>query len=544
MVVTCNSCSQNSTCDMDLKGTGICRKYSTQIIQVFNGKETRFQCVINDKWSQWRPPEFAEQPEGLKVIAEELQVRPKDLWVLLLKDPTPREPTQKGFPEYDLEDPHLDKQQARYDVAQVLLNNYHFLTIQDSDVIYVYQDGIYKPNGEKIIVEAIRQVLGAKCNTYDRNELKALIHDQTLTDRKVFSSNPDKQVCLLNGVLNVNTLEFTDHSPLSYFLSRIPVNYNADVDCPRIHKFFTEIVAEEYVQQLYEIIGYCLYPGYPLHKGVMLIGSGANGKDTFLNLIKAFLGVENCTCISLQQLGLSRFSTSALPGKFANIYSDLSDVALKETGTFKMLTGESLIGAEVKFGKHFTFENKAKLLFSANKMPIAHDDTDAYYMRWLPIKFPNTFTAHSTPKADPQILEKLTTSTELSGLLNRAVKALNTLLDRGQFLHDKPTSELREDIIRESDPIGAFILDKLTEVDEPSKYITKAELHQAYIRYCIAHRLKRMSNNMFSRSIKNYFRIAYEGQATVRKGKVRAWRCLQWSEKETPSKGDLDEYTE
>ena len=104
-----------------------------------------------------------------------------------------------------------------------------------------------------------------------------------------------------------------------------------------------------------------------------------------------------------------------------------------------MLTGNDLIGAEYKFGKHFTFQNRAKLLFSANKIPETHDDTDAYFRRWIIIVFPNIFTEHTIPKADPNLLQKLATPEELSGLLHKALEALSTLLTRGAFHGDKTT---------------------------------------------------------------------------------------------------------
>jgi len=104
-----------------------------------------------------------------------------------------------------------------------------------------------------------------------------------------------------------------------------------------------------------------------------------------------------------------------------------------------MLVGNDLIGAEVKFGKHFTFENHVKLVFSANKIPETEDDTDAFFRRWIIIVFPNQFTddKNAEHKADHSIIDKLTTPEELSGLLNKSLKSLHNLLETNRFHGDK-----------------------------------------------------------------------------------------------------------
>ena len=46
--------------------------------------------------------------------------------------------------------------------------------------------------------------------------------------------------------------------------------------------------------------------------------------------------------------------------------------------------------------------------------------------------------------ADPNIIEKLTTEDELSGLLNWSLEGLNRLIERGHFLQTKTTEEMRQ----------------------------------------------------------------------------------------------------
>lgn len=536
-MVHCDSCVHYGNCEKDLKGNSICDRYKTQLILVFNGRQARVQCLPNNQWSAWQEWKELPDPEAeaaeYEQIATELGVRKKDVWLLFMNAPIKRvrlrhkvewSPISLG-PE---EKP--DKAHIRFDVAQKLLRSHNFLALKESEQIYVYNDqcGIYEPNGSQIISDAIRTVLDEYCTTYDRNETKAIIRDATLTSIDVFN-HEEKFVCLQNGFLNLDTMEFHEHHPEYSFRTQIPVTWDPSAECAAIDKFFHEIVSESDVATLYEMIGYCLYPSYLLHKSFMLIGAGANGKSTLLNLLKLFIGPANCSGINLQSLDRSRFSTSALAGKMANIALDIPSVALRQTGTFKALCGGDPCPAEIKFGKHYTFYNYAKLIFSANQIPETTDDSEAFFRRWIILIFPNKFTAFTEPKADPHILHKLTTPTELSGLFNKAVNALQDLLDRGKFTGDKPTAEWREDYIRKSDPIGAFYMDALEETQD-LVWIPKTELYQGFVKYCRQNKLPGVDNTVFTRKIKAHFEIAHEARPGTGPNRIRVWMNLKWKE--------------
>jgi P4 family phage/plasmid primase-like protien len=288
------------------------------------------------------------------------------------------------------------------------------------------------------------------------------------------------------------------------FFNKLPVKYDPAADCPHIKNFLLEIAAsEEDVKILLEVIGFCLYREYFIAKALMLVGGGSNGKSTFLNLVKVFLGKENVSSRSLQDLEENRFAKADLHHKLANIYADLPDKALFRTGTFKMLTGRDLLTAERKFQHSFTFENYAKLLFSANKVPEAFDDSDAFFRRWLIVVFPNQFI---NDKADPYILQKLTTPEELSGLLNLVLPVLKKLLEKGQFSVSKTTEEIREDYIRKSSPIAAFVMDCL-EVDSEA-FIVKKDLFNAFAEYCRIRNLPAVTQDTFFKNLPKHVNVS------------------------------------
>jgi len=385
-------------------------------------------------------------------------------------------------------------------LAEELMGEHHFITMKDTDVVYVFNDGFYQPYGEILIKQQCKARLGKEYRKNRAEEVMDYIKVSTYTNRR---EEPPNLIPLANGVLDLKTIELKPYSPDLMFFNKIPVKYDPNADCPNIKQFLSQVTAtKEDIDILFEVIGFCLYREYFIAKALMIVGDGSNGKSTFLNLLKAFLGKENVSGRSLQELEENRFAKADLHHKLANIYADLPDKALWRTGTFKMLTGRDLIIAERKFQHSFTFENYAKLLFSANKVPEAYDDSDAFFRRWLIIVFPNQFI---NEKADPYILQKLTTSEELSGLLNLVLPALKRLLEKGQFSYSKTTEEIREDYIRKSSPIAAFVMDCL-EVDSDA-FIIKQDLYNAFAAYCRERKIPCVTKDTFFKNLPQHIPV-------------------------------------
>ena len=148
-------------------------------------------------------------------------------------------------------------------------------------------------------------------------------------------------------------------------------------------------------------------------------------KVYLLELITKLLGRLNVSNETLHRILESKFASAKLYGKMANIDADMSKEELKHTGMLKMLTGDDDIPAEFKFKNPFSFRNYAKLIFSANTMPVTPDETDAFFARLIIINFPNQYLGD---KANPYLLDELTTETEMSGLLSMLIRRLPTCL--------------------------------------------------------------------------------------------------------------------
>jgi len=280
-------------------------------------------------------------------------------------------------------------------VAELLLDSFHFATISDTEEIYIYSQGAYRPWGETFVKRILQDIFRKagklqRLSTHFVNEVLDHIRRSTLRQRSEFDKNI-YTINLKNGLLDIRTLELKPHTPDYLSIIQLPVEWNPRAECPRWDKFISEIVEEEDAKALQEFVGYMLWRDCRFQKALMLTGSGSNGKTTFLNIIIKMLGEHNCAFRSLQELTTNRFAPADLFGKLANIYDDLPPDTLINTGIFKILVTGGEIQAEKKFKNAFKFRNFAKLVFSANKVPSTVDDTKAFFRRWIIINFPNEF---------------------------------------------------------------------------------------------------------------------------------------------------------
>jgi len=378
-------------------------------------------------------------------------------------------------------------------ITEFLLEKYIFKTIGGTkkDEIYIYDKGVYLPTAEIVIKEEAELTLKELSRTSYINEIINKIARSTYIDVEKFIE-PVNRLCLKNGVLNLDTFCLEEFSPDYIFLNKLPVNYVSGIDCPKIKKFIREVVIprEDWdnsnsditdIFTLQEFVGYFLYKKNPYNRAVMLYGPGENGKSTFINLIKRFLGEKNVSNVPIQKLETNTFATASLLGKLANLHSDLPKTALRETSKFKLLTGGDRIDAEKKFRDNFSFTPYAKMIFAANKLPETYDDTIAFWRRWLIFRFPNSF-SEEDKDTNKKLIDELTTEEELSGFLNWALEGLKRLFSNNHFTKNKSTEDVREEYIRQSDSVGAFILDRIEEV--PSNYVTKKDLFEIYVDYC------------------------------------------------------------
>jgi putative DNA primase/helicase len=307
-----------------------------------------------------------------------------------------------------------------------------------------------------------------------------------------------------NGVWDIKADKFikNQRSLLEppFFLSCIPHKFDPSngSDPGRIDKVFEDWVASDYKILLYEVAGYILLRCHFAKKFFIPYGPGDNGKTTYAELLRRFVGRENCSALSMDEIMSDRFALSSLRGKLINISGELVPT-LKRTDRIKLLTGGDEIFAQEKFNKGFFFKPYAKLLFMGNTIPSTPDSTDAFYIRPIIIPFPNVIPPE---KKNPKLIDEIT-GKELQGLLTKVIlEMLPAFIERDfRFSVDPSVDELRNQWESLSNPVQTFLKEHLSP-SEGEEFVPNFVLHKCYRAYCEVNGLRQLNDREFADCMK------------------------------------------
>ncbi|WP_158853811.1 phage/plasmid primase, P4 family [Halorhabdus sp. CUG00001] len=394
-----------------------------------------------------------------------------------------------------------ERKPARFKATELLSESHHWANLEENDVLYAYDSdrGIYNPTGEKKVRQLLVEHLQEQYAKNEKNEILDQLRGRHTVSQEDMGG-PSNHVPVRNGVLEVQTkgIELKDHAPEYRFLGSVATAYDPDAECPQSREFLNDVVqAEAQRKKLQEYAGYTLmHWSLPYHKALFLVGPTASGKSTFLDTIRAVLGSDTVVSLTPQELTGERFAGAELFQSWANFRNDIPSSLIEDTGAFKEITAGDSIKAEQKFKDPFRFEPNAKHLFSANQLPDAETEDEAFYRRVLLVPFPST-----VPKddRDPHLDEKL--QSELSGVLNWMLEGLQRLMQQGQFTADRTPGETQRTWEKWGNTVDRFRETCLTK--DESEDLPKQTAYQAYHAYCESENLPAETQHKMTRRLKS-----------------------------------------
>jgi putative DNA primase/helicase len=373
--------------------------------------------------------------------------------------------------------------------TQFVMAKYRFLTIEESKEILCYDGnkGVYAYGGEIVIEKELDKKYGYKLKTADITEIKNYVIRKTYTKKESFDSNPDI-INLKNGLYNWRTGEFLPHTPDYYSLNQKNIVYNPKARPKYFIKFLKEVLHPEDILTGIDIIAFTFWRDNPHEHYFILIGTGANGKSVYTGLITNLHGLKNISNVSLNSLVTNRFALASLENKDVNIDTELSSTTIKDISILKKLTGKQPITIEKKGIDQYDTILHAKQIFNANQMPNIPDNSDARYRREIILSFPFQFEGE---REDPDLLKKLSSEEEKSGIFNIIAIALKRITQNGGriYINQKTIKERREKAELIHDPIKAFTNKAIAKNSVEADNETKEVLYLAYKRFCKFHKL-------------------------------------------------------
>lgn len=367
------------------------------------------------------------------------------------------------------------------------LSNYlirKYCIVTTNNIAYIYIDDRYYEDQGRIAKDLVKLL---KESTYsDNKKVEHIIRDIIYRIKKEtskFTGFPFNQkaqylIPVKNGVIVRKSLNILlPKSPVWGFTYSLPVVFDPTAIGKPIEDFLKEIVDGDDYQLLVQIPAQALMQNEHYQQAYLLTGDGANGKSTYISLIRELVDVNSTTSVSLQEIVDDRFKAAELQGKLMNLYPDLPKAALKTTGKFKALTGGDRITVEKKFAPPFQLTNKAVFVFSANELPPVDDSTFAFWRRWAIIEFPRKF------KVDPNYVKRLLTKKNQSGFLNMVIKQMDEI-ERNGIKRSERVERAMEIWKSRSNSTYAFAMEILDFTKVKANYIPKDGLYSHYIEWC------------------------------------------------------------
>lgn len=392
----------------------------------------------------------------------------------------------------------LDKntQKRLYNVYDRLFRKYHPDIVSVDDVGFFRHDAarrVYVPiseDGIRRIVSEDLAVLGClehrgtgniSAKVESLQAFREIRMAREESEAVLFSDGRSGTVVnTLSGFVDLDSGAMLSDATRLFVTSVLPVTYDPskpttpellEAMCPRWLQFIREVTASSIPGEaankaalLQEMAGYCFTPYTLFQTAFFLLGSGSNGKSTFLDAIIAIIGQEDTATLSLDDIS-SQFRLSGLYRKRLNVIEEISNNYFESDNLKKIISGQE-VTADRKFMQPIRFRPTAKLVFALNSFPRVNDQSHALYRRFKTIPFNVTFDGAAKDYSLPQRLYA-----ERDGIFRWCMEGWQRLRLNGRFTHSLEAQESGEDFKVQNSPLVEFLLrDCLTYEEAASRH--------------------------------------------------------------------------
>ncbi len=305
------------------------------------------------------------------------------------------------------------------------------------------------------------------------------------------------------------------HSPEHRVRFGVPFDWNPDAPLAAWQNFLDSIFLydvdrAEKQMFLQEFVGMCLAGlATTQQQCAFLFGAaGENGKSTFIETVRQIFHKDATTAIDPKMWNRGPH-VARLAGVLMNTCNELKDYSLMESGIIKgVIAGDTTTG-DPKYIPPFTFAPIAGHLFSANSMPKTSDSTEAFWRRFVVVRFGRSFKKGDPAREDPiEFKKKL--SMCLQGIAVWAAQGAARCLAQGQYTIPQSAQEFKDMWREEADSVAGWCHERTAPVfdlvgEERTKVEdrwTQASVLQAdYRDYCDRTGKKEQRPNDWARSL-------------------------------------------
>jgi putative DNA primase/helicase len=302
----------------------------------------------------------------------------------------------------------------------------------------------------------------------------------------------------LNGTIDLKTGELHPAKRSDLLTRAVPTVFDAHARCPQWEGFLRRIFDDQksMIDFVQRIVGYTLTGSIKEHKLFFLYGTGANGKSTFIETIRAVLGeyaqVADFTTFLHRDMdsGGPRNDLARMPGARMVTASEVESGRHLNEPLIKNLTGGDKATARFLHHEFFDFYPEFKLWLIGNHKPHVRGTDEGFWRRIVFITFGVTIPLE---ERDGDLKAKLVD--ELPGILRWAVDGCLAWQKQGL---DEPleVTIATESYRTEMDSLQTFIAERC-KIDKAVK-VMAGDLYREYSEWCEATGERPLSQKMFA----------------------------------------------
>jgi putative DNA primase/helicase len=436
-------------------------------------------------------------------------------------------------------------------IATRLIDKYNFQTARETDTIYYFNGKIYDSKNCESVIKQETEAQVVECTKSDKSEVIDKIKSRTYESLDHFDKDIERLV-VQNGVLSLQTMELSPHTPLILSKVLLPLNYvkpefEIDVDdlfnslksnlqgtlfWKFLETSFTinYITSEDSMLSVLEMMASTIIRKQIDERSFIMLGNGANGKSICLDYLSAILGRDNVSHIPLQVLAEDKFASARLDGKHANIFSDLERNELYHTGIIKDLSSGEPVHAQQKNKNGFDLYPFASLVFSCNKFPRVFDQSQGFFRRWILVKWERNF--EKDPQRNDNLKKELMEkSDEMDLIFSCLVHVAKALYDSNRFTNPKDWKTVQKMWNENSDPLNWFVENHIIDSNGSR---SKRDTYQFYKKVMFEKGEVPLGMGKFSKAFSEY----YEDSKSDHE---RIWLNIEFKEPQQTTLEDTDD---
>ena len=401
-----------------------------------------------------------------------------------------------------------------YRLIHFMQNNYKFVT---SVGWYKWTGSRYTLDEEKSIMQtAIDAAKLVERTEYSKEQMKwaelstnkdrlqnaitvAGTSPEVLVSTIELDAQPD-DLCTPDGIVNLRTGEVRPAIKGVDINTRQTAVPSRAMPTPMWTAFLKETVEDEpRIKYLQELLGASLFGDSRYHVLPIIVGAGANGKSTLVDVVSGIVGDYAAT---MPENFLLDTTGNAHPTDIARLRGVRFAVAneTRPDGKFnesrvKMLTGGDTLSARFMGQNFFDFKPTHTLFMAVNHLPEVKSGGEGFWRRLRKIDFKKTIPVEKRKENLANILIEQEGPGILAWMVEGAVRVTNQ-----GFTEPLEVKLSTQEYRHEEDHIAKFLDEKTILADTAS--VAKVSLYNAYREWCIENGEKPIPQNALNREVK------------------------------------------